>query len=83
MKKILFKFDFVKSLSKKNYIYIKREIETDISQVKDITKTNPKVSLFRVRKSWKDAKSQQGAFRIFNNAKRYADKNKGYFVFNE
>ena len=36
---------------------------------------------YRVRKSWKDSKSQIGAYRILANAKNAADKNPGYFVF--
>lgn len=36
---------------------------------------------YRVRKSWKDSKSQVGAYRILTNAKQAADKNPGTFVF--
>lgn len=36
---------------------------------------------YRVRKSWKDAKSQLGAYRILANAKAQADKTPGYYVF--
>lgn len=36
---------------------------------------------YRVRKSWGDAKSQIGAFRILSNAKAKADANKGYSVY--
>lgn len=39
--------------------------------------------LFRVRKSWADAKSQIGAFKSYENAKRCADSHPGYFVFDE
>lgn len=39
--------------------------------------------LYRVRKSWKDASSQLGAFEKLDNAKAMADKNKGYTVFDE
>lgn len=39
--------------------------------------------LYRVRKNWKDAQSQKGAFRILENAKKCADDNDGYAVFNE
>lgn len=39
--------------------------------------------LYRVRKSWKDASSQLGAFEELDNAKAMADKNKGYAVFDE
>ncbi len=35
----------------------------------------------RVRKSWADAKSQKGAYKILDNAKKCADKNPGYSVF--
>ena len=36
---------------------------------------------YRVRKSWSDAKSQLGAYRVLANAKRQADENPGYYVF--
>ena len=39
--------------------------------------------IYRVRKSWKDADSQLGAFEELDNAKAMADKNKGYAVFDE
>lgn len=38
-------------------------------------------SLYRVRKSWSDAKSQKGAFRNFENAKKCANANPGYSVY--
>ncbi len=36
---------------------------------------------YRVRKTWKDSKSQVGAYRILKNAKAAADKNLGTYVF--
>ena len=39
--------------------------------------------MYRVRKSWGDAVSQKGAFHELENAKKCADANKGYAVFNE
>lgn len=36
---------------------------------------------YRVRKTWKDSKSQVGAYRVLANAKAAADKNCGTFVF--
>ena len=39
--------------------------------------------LYRVRKSWSDAKSQKGAFNNLENAKKCADSNAGYSVFDE
>lgn len=41
----------------------------------------PAASLYRVRKSWADAASQKGAFKVLDNAKRCADENPGYSVF--
>lgn len=38
--------------------------------------------MYRVRKSWEDAVSQKGAFHELENAKKCADANKGYVVFN-
>ena len=38
-------------------------------------------ALYRVRKSWMDAASQKGAFSVLENAKRCADANPGYTVF--
>ena len=43
----------------------------------------PKDILYRVRKSWDDAKSQKGAYKVLENAKRCADDIPGYSVFNE
>ena len=40
-------------------------------------------SWYRVRKTWADAKSQKGAFKSLENAKKCADENPGYSVFNE
>ncbi len=39
--------------------------------------------LYRVRKTWADSKSQKGAFSVLANAKKCADSNKGYSVFDE
>ena len=38
--------------------------------------------IYRVRKAWVDEKSQIGAFSSLVNAKKCADNNKGYYVFN-
>lgn len=42
----------------------------------------PTEELYRVRLTWKDKDSQKGAFKDFNNAKKCADANPGYSVFN-
>lgn len=36
---------------------------------------------YRVRKSWSDARSQLGAYRVLANAKKQADDNPGFYVF--
>lgn len=50
---------------------------------KPIPEPQPAKGLYRVRKSWEDIKSQIGAYSIFDNAKKAADQNKGYKVFDE
>lgn len=45
------------------------------------TSTGTTSNLYRVRKSWIDAGSQKGAFSDLNNAKKCADQNNGYSVF--
>lgn len=47
---------------------------------------NPKPTnepLYRVRKTWEDASSQVGAYKVLDNAKAECDKYKGYGVFDE
>lgn len=39
--------------------------------------------MYRVRKSWSDAETQKGAFTNLDNAKKCADKNAGYKVYDE
>ena len=39
------------------------------------------IAWYRVRKSWADSKSQKGAYKILENAKKCADENPGYSVF--
>ena len=47
------------------------------------TSSTTKKNLYRVRKTWKDVKFQKGAFNDLSNAKKCADQNKGYSVFDE
>ena len=54
------------------------QVELDILNGKTINTTG---SLYRVRKSWEDSKSQLGAYSDLGNAKKECDKNKGYSVF--
>lgn len=37
--------------------------------------------LYRIRKTWSDSKTQKGAYKILENAKKCADANPGYSVF--
>lgn len=46
-----------------------------------VTPAAPATGLYRVRKSWSDTKLQKGAFKSLNNAKKCADNNNGYAVF--
>ena len=41
----------------------------------------PQFQLYRVRKTWADSKTQKGAYKILENAKKCADANPGYSVF--
>ena len=43
--------------------------------------TFAEVKWYRVRKSWSDAASQKGAYKVLDNAKACADENPGYSVF--
>ena len=47
----------------------------------DTDKTETPIAWYRVRKIWADSKSQKGAFKILDNAKKCADENPGYSVF--
>ena len=48
----------------------------------DCVKTEKEV-WYRVRKSWQDAESQAGAFKVLENAKKSADEHPGVSVFDE
>ena len=45
------------------------------------TDDSQKIKWYRVRKSWADSKTQKGAYKILDNAKKCADQNPGYKVF--
>ena len=47
------------------------------------TSAEKKEVLYRVRKTWTDAKSQKGAYKVLKNAKACADKYEGYSVYDE
>ena len=45
------------------------------------TPDTTKINWYRVRKTWIDSKSQKGAYKILENAKKCADAHQGYKVF--
>lgn len=47
----------------------------------DVKESETAVAWYRVRKTWADAKTQKGAYKILENAKKCADANPGYSVF--
>ncbi len=47
----------------------------------DVKESDTPIAWYRVRKTWEDSKSQKGAFKILENAKKCADSNPGYKVF--
>ena len=52
------------------------------SSKQETTKEETPVEMYRVRKSWADAKSQIGAYKNLESAKKLADENPGYEVYN-
>lgn len=71
-----------------DYLYnlhgqIAKEVNAQLGLGTSSTTTTTKKTLYRVRKTWKDVKSQKGAFYDLPNAKKCADKNIGYSVFDE
>lgn len=49
----------------------------------DVIAITPTTTYYRVRKTWSDAKSQLGAYKVLANAKKIADANPGYYVFDD
>ena len=71
-----------------DYLYnlhgqIAKEVNAQLGSGTSSTVTTAKKTLYRVRKIWKDVKSQKGAFNDLSNAKKCADQNNGYSVFDE
>lgn len=59
---------------------MKTETSTDSNENKEYPEKLAS-GYYRVRKAWKDTKSQLGAYRILSNAKAKVDENAGYSVF--
>lgn len=55
---------------------------TTTAQTTETQATTTKKELYRVRKAWNNSGSQKGAFSVLANAKKCADENPGYTVFN-
>lgn len=57
------------------------KVTTELSGATSSNDKKPVAQIYRVRKSWSDAKSQIGAYKLLANAKKKADENVGYKVF--
>lgn len=69
-----------------NWLYARLgDLATKVTaQLAGTTTPEPTIStLYRVRKTWSDSKTQKGAFKVLSNAKKCADDNAGYSVFDE
>ena len=61
--------------------YIAEEVNKRLEAAKAPETPEATEELYRVRKTWEDAKTQVGAYKILDNAKKKADANEGYKVF--
>lgn len=70
-----------------NWLYARLgDLATKVTAQLSGTTTTPETptsTLYRVRKTWSNRKTQKGAFKVLSNAKKYADDNAGYSVFDE
>lgn len=70
-----------------NWLYARLgDLATKVTALLGGTTTAPESTtstLYRVRKTWSDSKTQKGAFKVLSNAKKCADDNAGYSVFDE
>lgn len=57
------------------------KVTTELSGSTSSNDKKPVAQIYRVRKSWSDTKSQIGAYKVLDNAKKKADTNVGYKVF--
>ena len=59
-----------------------KDVKDTMERVEDNKEDDAEVEkLYRVRKTWADAKSQKGAYKVLKSAEACADKNVGYLVF--
>ena len=70
-----------------NWLYARLgDLATKVTAQLGGTTTAPEPTtstLYLVRKTWSDSKTQKGAFKVLSNAKKCADDNAGYSVFDE
>ena len=71
----------------KNHGKTMDDVRNDVKSILDKSaakenKTEAPEELYRIRKTWADSKSQLGAYKVLDNAKKEADKYPGYYVFN-
>lgn len=70
-----------------NWLYVRlADLATKVTAelsggTSDTENKKPATQMYRVRKSWSDAKNQIGAYKVLDNAKKKADENAGYKVF--
>ena len=57
------------------------KVTTELSESTSSDGKKPVTQMYRIRKSWSDAKSQIGAYKVLANAKKKADENAGFKVF--
>lgn len=57
------------------------KVTTELSGSTSSNDKKPVAQIYRVRKSWSDVKSQIGAYKVLDNAKKKVDANAGYKVF--
>lgn len=57
------------------------KVTSEISKTSSGGVTASTSQIYRVRKTWSDSKSQLGAYKLLANAKKKADENAGYKVF--
>lgn len=77
----LSKDETLKAIAKAEASLIAKEFSLSSSDDKT-SNTTSKPELYRIRKSWKDASSQIGAYSVFENAKKALVGHEGYSVFN-
>lgn len=70
--------------AKKNWLAFKALVKGYLDQLNGTPAPAPAPAggtMYRVRRTWEDAKSQIGAYTVLENAKRMVDNNPGYTVF--